>query len=321
MYYVSESMVESLVTQNEVTEAIEHTFVALADGDAICFPIVRETLNFADAIFGFKSGFDRTGPILGVKAGGLWPGNAAQGILNHQSTILIFDENTGAPSALVRATYLTGLRTAAASALSIKHLARNDSKTLGMIGAGGQGSYQLTAALNERDFDRVIIYDPNEENAEKLATTAMQMGLTSAVAQPEELARASDVIITVTPSRKPIVMADWIKPGTHLACMGADTVGKQEVEAALVAKANLFGDVAEQAVTLGESQHAYKAGLIEKEHITTLGAVINQSNPGRSDANEITIFDSTGMALQDLAAGRLAVKRALEDGRIIDLED
>ncbi|MEM7570942.1 MAG: ornithine cyclodeaminase family protein, partial [Pseudomonadota bacterium] len=169
MFYVSEQMVKDLVAQSQVTEVVADAFVALADGKADCWPIVREVLGYADAIFGFKSGFDRSLPAMGVKAGGLWPGNAAKGVPNHQSTVVLFDEDSGAPKALIRATYLTALRTAAASALSIRHLARTDAKTLGIIGAGGQGYPQVLAALNERSFETVYVYDPNADNAAGLA--------------------------------------------------------------------------------------------------------------------------------------------------------
>ncbi|MEO0399217.1 MAG: ornithine cyclodeaminase family protein [Pseudomonadota bacterium] len=320
MYYVSEQTVRDLVSQDAVTEAVAGSFIALAQDDAVCFPIVRETLNYADAIFGFKSGFDRKTPVLGVKAGGLWPGNAARGVPNHQSTVVLFDENSGAPTALVRATYLTALRTAAASALSIRCLARKDVTTLGIVGAGGQGAFQLAAALKERVFERVIVFDPNGGNAEALASKAKDAGLTGETATPEALAQQSDVIITVTPARQAILNADWVRPGTHLACMGADTVGKQEVDAKLVAKARLFGDVPEQAVTLGECQHAFKEGLIKAADITTLGAVMNDTRPGRTSDDEITLFDSTGIALQDLSSTRLAVDAAKRADRLVTLD-
>ncbi|NIB38452.1 ornithine cyclodeaminase family protein [Pseudomaricurvus alkylphenolicus] len=319
MYYVSESVVEELVTQEAITDAVKDSFCALAKEAAECFPIVRESLNYADAVFGFKSGFDRRAPVLGVKAGGLWPGNASRGLANHQSTVVLFDEDSGEPTALVRATYLTALRTAAASALSIRYLAREDARVLGIVGAGGQGAFQLSAALRERDFDLVLICDPNPDKIMTLATQAINCGCAARPATPEELT-AADVIITVTPSRRPILQQDWVTPGTHLACMGADTVGKQEVDELLVARASIFGDLAEQAALLGECQHAFNAGLIQKADITTLGAVIEGFHAGRVSDNEITLFDSTGMALQDLAAARVVVDAAKAAERIIELD-
>lgn len=320
MYYVSENIVRALVTQEPVTECVRLAFIALAKGEASCFPIVRETLNYQNAIFGFKSGFDRMAPILGVKAGGLWPGNLAKGMANHQSTIILFDPETGAPHALVRGTYLTALRTAAASALSIRYLARNNASTLGIVGAGGQSAFQLRAALEERPFRSVIIFDRNKENTAKLASLVKDLGLEAHICTTEELCARSDVIITVTPSFEPLIENDWVKPGTHLACMGADTAGKQEVASILIARAELFGDVPSQAVTLGECQHAAREGRICGDDITTLGAVMSGAHKGRANDASITVFDSTGMALQDLSVAQLALDMAKEENLTITLE-
>ena len=320
MYYVSEQTSIDLIGQKEITDAVEMAFLALARDEAECWPIVRETLNYANAIFGFKSGFDRASPAMGVKAGGLWPGNAAKGIANHQSTVVLFDIDSGAPSALVRGTYLTALRTAAASALSIRHLARRDAKTLGIIGAGGQGIHQVSAALMERDFADVIISDPDRSNCEALGATLEKRGTRTRVADPETLTRNADVIITVTPSRQPIVQKEWVQPGTHIAAMGADTKGKQELQHTIISENSLFGDVADQAFSLGESQHAAAAGEITEKDFTTLGSVINGSHAGRADDDCITVFDSTGMALQDLAACTVALEKAIQAGRAVELD-
>ncbi|MEM9422177.1 MAG: ornithine cyclodeaminase family protein [Pseudomonadota bacterium] len=321
MFYVSEKAVEASVTQDDVNMAIESVFKSLAAADAVNFPVVREILGYADAIFGFKSGFDRSGPTLGVKAGGLWPGNRAKGMANHQSTIVLFDPETGGPYALVRGTYLTALRTAAASALSIRALARNDSEVLGIVGAGGQASFQVKAALQERPFKRLMVFDSSTENAKLLCKDLSDTDLDIEVADAKAVAEASDVIITVTPSFEPILSQSWIKPGTHLACMGADTKGKQEVETGLVASASLFGDEAQQAITLGECQHAYEDGLIQPGDILTLGEVLSGSHVGRQGDDDITIFDSTGMGLQDLAAAVVALKAAQSNGQVVELED
>jgi alanine dehydrogenase len=320
MYYVSEQVITELVGQDAVTAAVADAFVALADCQAECWPIVREVLGHADAIFGFKSGFDRRLPAMGVKAGGLWPGNAARGVPNHQSTVVLFDEVSGAPKALIRATYLTALRTAAASALSIRHLARSDARVLGIIGAGGQSEHQIRAALKERSFDQILISDPRRPSAEQLREKLIATGHKARIDNPEELCRTSDVIITVTPSREPIVMSQWIRPGSHICAMGADTRGKQELEASLVARAELFGDVPQQAIFLGEAQHAFGQGLVQADDIITLGRVINKSHPGRSSTDAITIFDSTGMALQDIAASVVALEAATGSGQAIVIE-
>jgi ornithine cyclodeaminase len=300
---------------------IAAAYAAMAAGAAANFPVVRERLGHADAIFGFKSGIDRTGPTLGVKAGGLWPGNRARGLANHQSTILLFDCDSGAPLALVRGTWLTALRTAAASAISIRHLARPDATVLGILGAGGQAEFQVRAALAQRAFSRLVIAGRSSARAEALAAALADTGLSIQIASAEDMARSSDVIITVTPSLRAVIADAWVRPGTHLACMGADTVGKQEVDAALVARARLFVDEPVQAITLGECQHAHAASLIDPAALIPIGAVINGTQAGRTSADEITLFDSTGVGLQDVAAAQLALTLAQAAGRAVDLED
>ena len=321
MLYVSETSVQKALDQAGVTAAIQEAFIALAKGEAFNFPIVRERLNYADAIFGFKAGFDRRAPTLSVKAGGLWPGNRAKGLANHQSTILLFDADTGGPHALVCGTYLTALRTAAASALSIRALARAEAQTLGILGAGGQALHQIRAALTERPFGRLLISDSVPENAEALRQSLKDTGLATACVTPETLARDSDVLITVTPSFEPIIEADWVQPGTHIACMGADTVGKQEVDATLMTRATLFCDQPDQAAQLGEIQHAIQRGMVTLDQVTTLGDVLRGAHTGRQSADEITLFDSTGMGLQDLAAARFALEEAVAQGLAVALDE
>ena len=156
-------------------EQVEAVFAAMASGDAYNFPVVREAIGHADALYGFKGGFDRSGLSLGLKAGGYWPGNMDKGLTNHQSTVFLFDPDTGMVRAMVGGNLLTALRTAAASSVSIKHLARDDAKTLGMVGAGHQATFQLRAALEQRSFEKVIGWNYHPEmlpNIEKVATEA-----------------------------------------------------------------------------------------------------------------------------------------------------
>ncbi|WP_084396864.1 ornithine cyclodeaminase family protein [Henriciella aquimarina] len=319
MHFVSEPFITSAVSQDAVTEAIRQVYAAMAGGDATNFPVVRERLGYADAIFGFKSGFDRTTGGLGVKAGGLWPGNAAKGLANHQSTILLFDPDTGAPEALVEAGYLTALRTASASALSTRLLARDDVKTLSIIGAGGQALHQIRAVWAERSFERVLVSARSLAGPQRVAAQLNKEGIEAVATDMETAAREADVLITITPSFEAFVRAAWIREGTHIACMGADTKGKHEVEPGLIAMTETFVDEPAQAISIGECQHAYELGLIEEAALTPIGAVISGQAPGRSSPEAITLFDSTGVGLQDIAAARLALRTAQAAGAALDL--
>ena len=320
MLIVSEATCRAIFGRPEAFRAVEAVFAAMARGDAYNFPVIREAIGHADALYGFKSGFDRAGLVLGLKAGGYWPGNEAKGLTNHQSTVFLFDADTGKPKAMVGGNYLTAIRTAAASAVSIKYLARPDSKVLGMVGAGFQSAFQLRAAVEQRDFEKIIGWNFHPEMLARLEQTAREVDLPFEAVSLDRLGAEADVIISITSSFAPSLRRAQVKPGTHLACMGTDTKGKQEVEAELVAAATLFTDEVAQSVSIGECQHAFALGLITAAAVTPLGAVINGDHPGRSREDEITLFDGTGVGLQDLAVAAAVVDLAVAQGAAIEIE-
>ena len=312
---VSEDTCRAVIDRASAFQAVEDVFAAMANGDAYNFPVIREAIGYADALYGFKSGFDRAGKALGLKSGGYLPGNAAKGLTNHQSTIFLFNPDNGKLRALVGGNYLTAVRTAAASAVSIAHLARKDSKVLGMIGAGHQSTFQLRAALEQRKFEKIVAWNKNPEHLSKLQEIADEMGIAFESVDREQLCAASDVIITITSAFEPLIMKDWVKPGTHLACMGTDTKGKQEIDAELMAAATVVTDEVAQSISIGEAQHAIASGLIKEDSIVTIGDVITAKHAGRTSADEITIFDGTGVGLQDLAIASAALKLAVDKGQ------
>lgn len=313
---VGEEICQKIISRADAFGAVEAVFAAMASGDAYNFPVVREAIGHADALYGFKGGFDRSGLSLGLKAGGYWPGNMDKGLTNHQSTVFLFDPDTGRLSALVGGNYLTALRTAASSSVSIAHLARKDAKVLGMVGAGHQSTFQLRAAVEQRSFEKVVAWNPHPDMLPRLGAVAEELGLEFEAVTQEELGAQADVIITITSAFEPLMMADWVKPGTHIACMGTDTKGKQEVDPALFTRATVFADEIAQSITIGEAQHAVGKGLIAEGDITPIGAVINGTHAGRSSDTEITLFDGTGVGLQDLAVASVAAKLAREQGLV-----
>ncbi|MFV0514787.1 MAG: iminosuccinate reductase BhcD [Jhaorihella sp.] len=320
MLIVPEREIADLMTQAAAYDAVEKVFAAMAAGEARNFPVVREALGHEDALYGFKGGFDGAGMALGLKAGGYWPHNMERrGLINHQSTVFLFDPDTGQVRAMVGGNLLTALRTAAASSVSIRHLARADAKVIGMIGAGHQAAFQLRAALEQRDFEKVIGWNLHPEMLPNLETVAGEAGLPFE-AVPLEGLRAADVLITITSSFDAILLERHVAPGTHIACMGTDTRGKQEVATALVARASLFTDEVAQAVSIGECQHAVAEGRVREADITQIGAVINASHPGRRSPDEVTLFDGTGVGLQDLAVASAVVELALARGTAIEVD-
>jgi alanine dehydrogenase len=316
MIIISEQDARALVSVEDAIEVVEKSFAAMARGQARNYPVVREVVGYQDAVFGVKTGADTSTPILGLKAGGYWPHNLAQGLGNHQSSTLLFDAQTGRACALVSANYLTGVRTGAASAIATKYLSRPDSSVLGIIGAGVQSQYQLRATLAVRAIRKVFAWDPSAENLAAFGRTVEQLGLEFVAATDRRTVAASaDILITVTPSQQALVEKSWVRPGTHIGAMGADTKGKQELDPLLVAGAALFVDEAAQAITIGECQHAYGAGLITGESFRgSIGEVIAGLCDGRRTAAEITLFDGTGVALQDLVVAELAVRLATQRG-------
>lgn len=311
---ISEDACAQAVSRSDAFDAVEAVFGAMARGDAYNFPVIREAIGYADALYGFKSGFDRAGKALGVKSGGFWPGNMNKGLTNHQSTIFLFNPDTGQLQALVAGNYLTAVRTAASSSVSIAHLARKDAKVLGMVGAGHQSAFQLRAAAEQRDFEKVVAWNPHPEMLPRLGAVAQELGLDFQAVTQEELGQEADVIITITSAFEPLMMAKWIKPGTHIACMGTDTRGKMEIDKTLFSHATVFADEVAQSITIGETQHAITDGLIDQSDITPIGDVINGKHAGRTSAQDITIFDGTGVGLQDLAVASVAMKVAVEKG-------
>ncbi len=320
MIIVPENKIAELIGRDASFDAVESVFGAMARKDAYNFPVVREAIGHADALYGFKSGFDRTSLALGLKSGGYWPGNMDRGLTNHQSTVILFDADTGRVKALVGGNLLTALRTAAASAVSIKYLAPDNAKVLGMIGAGHQSAFQMRAAVEQCDFEKIVGWNYHPENIPNLEKTAKEVGLPFEAVELDQLGEEADVIITITSSFSPILMDGHIRGGTHIACMGTDTRGKQEVEASLVARSNVFTDEVAQAISIGECQHAVGEGIMKEAEIIEIGAVINGVHPGRKSNDEVTLFDGTGVGLQDLAVASSVVDLAIEKGVAIEVD-
>ena len=320
MLLVPEREIANLMTREAAFDAVENVFAAMAANDAYNFPVIREAIGHEDALYGFKGGFDRAGLTLGLKAGGYWPNNLEKfGHINHQSTVFLFDPDTGMPSAMVGGNLLTALRTAAASSVSIKHLARPDARVIGMIGAGHQSTFQLRAALEQRRFEKVIGWNYHPEMLPNIEKVANEAGLPFEAVTLDGMQQA-DVIISITSAFAPSLMAQHVSAGCHIACMGTDTKGKQEVESALIANGTVYTDEVAQSISIGEAQHAIADGLITSNDITELGAVINGTHAGRSSDTEITIFDGTGVGLQDLAVAAKVVDLAQKRGIAIEVD-
>lgn len=315
MLIIDEATAQQVVGMADAIDVVERAFIALERGEAEAFPVVMGHGSLAETGFAVKSGVIRGQGLVGLKVGTYWPANRQAGLPSHGSTTLFLDDATGFPRALVSAAYLTAMRTAAADAVAVKRLARPDARHLGIVGAGHQAWFDLLAIREVRPIDRLLVWNRDPAGAERFAERARRLGMAARAASLEETARGADILVTATAARQPLVMRDWIAPGTHISAMGADAAGKQELDIALVAAGELFADIPSQSVTLGEFEAAAGAGLIQSGDVRTLGSAIVGDTPARSSPAAITIFDSSGTGLLDLAIGALAIDRCTATGR------
>jgi alanine dehydrogenase len=311
---LSRAEIERLISLDGAIQAVEEAFCALARGEAFLFPVIRERIDPYGGFFGVKAGYLASQGCLGYKGGGFWASNRDKGMAGHQSVIVLYDPATGAPKAAMDGNYLTVIRTGAVGALAARCLARKESHKAAIVGAGAQGAIQLAALRAVLPIQEVKCYDRDRGANEAFTVSAAAAGLRATASHtPEEAIEGVDVIVTATPSFQPIVKAEWIAPGTHISAFGADTRGKQEIEAELLPRAKVVVDYLPQAREIGECQHAFGKGLIREVH-AELGEILTGAKPGRENSQEITIFDATGIALQDLAVAGRAYASAMEQG-------
>ncbi|MEV6561525.1 ornithine cyclodeaminase family protein [Nocardia sp. NPDC051756] len=293
---ITESESSSLIDEELALRAAREAFVASTTGTA--FPVV---IGHASANrFTLKSG--SAGDLVGVKVGSYWPGNVE--IPRHNSTIVLLSPETGRLAAVVEAGTANAYRTAAADALAVDALARSDARTLTVIGTGNQALYEVRAVARVRPIDKVLVVGRRPEAASELARAVIDYtGLPAEPAEAQTAVGAADIVVTATTARAPLFDAAWITPGTHISAMGADGPGKQELPPELYHRARLFCDLPDQSSAIGEFQHAGSAVL------TPLGAVLTGAAEGRRSPEDITVFDSSGFALQDLTLAAALLRR------------
>jgi alanine dehydrogenase len=243
-----------------------------------------------------------------------------------RGTVVLADADGGEPLAIMDSSSVTALRTGAATAVAAKRLARPDSRSATVVGCGVQGEVQLAALAAVLPLEHAWVLDAEPGRAERLAARArVDLGIRVVAATDLHAAlRRSDVCVTCTPSRRPLVLADDVAPGTFIAAVGADDRGKQELAPELLASSTLVVDALEQCAEIGELQHALAAGLLTREQVHgELGEVVAGRRPGRTHDREVTIFDSTGTALQDVAAAIVVYEKAsrLHRGTEVRLDD
>lgn len=265
-------------------------------------------------------------PLFALKSVCVFPGNPARGLDAHQGTVTLFDGTTGEPTAVVDASAITAIRTAAVSAVATRLLALDDARRLAILGAGVQAASHLDAILAVRELEQVSVCSRTPERAERLARRGREAhpGVSIEVADSAERAlRDAHVVVTATSSREPVLRREWLADGAHVNAIGASAPAFRELDTATIAACSLFADSRESLVNeAGDYQLAVSEAVIAgPEHIRAeLGEVVAGLRAGRSDRDELTVFRSLGLAIEDLAAAEHAVENARSQGAGAEVE-
>ncbi|MFC7895490.1 ornithine cyclodeaminase family protein [Streptomyces sp. NPDC057381] len=303
LLHITEEQTAALVNEELALEAARAAFAATVDGTV--FPSLAVHGSDPRNRFTLKPSASAT--HAGVKIGTYWPGNPQHGLPRHHSTLLLFDQTIGRIAAVLEVGTANAYRTAAADALAVDLLARPEAATLAVFGTGHQAAYEVRAVSRIRAIGEILVVGRTAERARQMVAVLAADGHDARAVGAEEACARADVIVTVTTAgtdTPPLFQADWVRPGTHISCMGADAPGKRELAPELFGRATVFCDLPEQARRMGESQHAPADTIL-----TPLGEVLLGHAAGRRDASDVTIFDSSGIGLQDLYLGLALLER------------
>src|SRR5262249_60080794 len=317
--------IRGLLTLDECIGAVEQAFRMYGEGKTAPPAVLGGPLP--EGGFHVKAGtFDLGASYFAAKVNGNFPRNGARfGLPTIQGVIVLCDAEKGTPLAVMDSRDITSIRTAAATALAAKYLARRDSRTVTICGCGIQGRVQLAALSRVCRLETVLAYDKDHAAAlqfvRELKDLKSEMKISAtAVTDLAAAVLQSDICVTCTPSQEPVLGPADIRAGTFIAAVGADNPHKQELHPALMAKSKIVCDVLEQCATIGDLHHALDAGVVRRSDVyAELGEIVAGKKPGRTSKDEITIFDSTGMALEDLAAAAIVYEKAQQLGAGIRL--
>jgi alanine dehydrogenase len=315
--------IQSLLTLDECIDAVEHAFRVYGEGKAV--PPAVLSMHAKEGDFHVKTGLlEFGGSYFAAKVNGNFPENRPRfGLPTIQGVIVLCDAGNGTPLAVMDSRGITSLRTAAATAVAAKYLARQESQIITICGCGNQGRIQLRALSRVCRLETVFAYDRDGEQAMRFSqdlTSELKISV-RVVPHLSTAVRQSDICVTCTTSRQPLVGPDDVAPGTFIAAVGADNPQKQELHPSLMARSKIVCDILEQCVVMGDLHHALDAGVLTRANVyAELGEVVAGKKPGRESQEEITIFDSTGMALQDVAAAAVLYEKAQRQGSGVRLD-
>ncbi len=317
-----EPEIRSLLDPVACIAAVERAFAAYSTGQAELPAVIHLDVPEQQGEIHIKAGHVRGGAYYAVKIVSGFLNNPQLGLASNDGMVLVFDAQTGAPCAfLLDNGFITDLRTAAAGACAAKHLARKHTGRVAVIGTGGQARYQVEMLALVRSFDEVRIWgrDPGKARAcaedlgKRRGIPASNFAVTESVRAAVE---KTDIVITVTSSRQPLVHAEWLTPGVTVIAVGSDAPDKQELHEDVLARADkIVADSVPQCLRLGEIHHAVEHGAIPKDKIyAELGEITAGLKPGRTSDEEVIVCDLTGVGVQDVAAASLVVEGAKRTG-------
>ena len=317
--WLSETDVRSVLSLADGIDAMDRALAAFSTGQVV--QPVRTAIELRPrTFFALMPAYQAGQSVLGAKLVSVIPENTARALPTHLAAILLFDPETGQLLAVMDGRWITELRTAAASALSTRHLARGDSQVLAILGSGVQARSHLRALSLVRHFREVRVWSPTPERVRLFAD---EMGEpVHAAASAEAAVRGADVVVVATSSDTPAIEDAWVGAGTHVISIGACRPSQRELDPALIARARLVVDSRDAAwQESGDVVQGIREGRFPREHARLeLGEILAGREPGRTRDDEVTIFKSLGVAIEDVAAAALAYRRAKEAGRGIDVE-
>lgn len=313
--------VADLLTMSECIEAVESAFREHAAGRAMG-PAVASVHVEGGGFHVKAAGLELNRAYFAAKTNGNFFDNDARGLPRIQGVVTLFDASDGRPLAVLDSIEITVLRTAAATAVAARHLAVRDAKSLAIVGCGVQGRATWRAIVECFPIERALLVDPNPEAARSLAEMVRSAGAEPRVCGTvSEAIAGADICVTATPATAPIVERSDLHPGLFIAAVGADSEAKQELDAEVLYASRVIVDTREQAIAIGEVRHAIDATRSAADLIhASLGEVVAGLAPGRRSDDEVIVFDSTGTALQDVAAAAIVYERALGAGRGVRIE-
>ena len=312
--------IKKLLTMDMAIAAVERAFALQSEGKAIMPP--KLYLDFPDGKGDFRAMPGFINGMAGMKWVSVYPNNPKSSLPTVSAIIILSDYETGQPLAIMDGTYITEIRTGAAGGVAAKYLARKNSSIVGILGAGTQAEKQLLA-LREifPRLNQIKIFDLNTEASSKFARKLTErLGVEIHISRSVAEIADADILVTTTPSRRPVIGGNQVKSGTHINAIGADAPGKQELDPYILKRAKIVVDEIEQASHSGEINVPLSLGLLNRHHIWgTLGEVITGMKKGRENDEEITVFDSTGLAIQDIICANEVYKSA-RDSEILTLD-